>query len=72
MRVGPYAIHELTAVSVADTLSRIEALMGVGASEGNDPLLTPRQIQIASAVLADQGWVDPLAESATFTAEPLA
>jgi len=33
---------------------------------------SPRQIQIASAVLADQGWVDPLAESATFTAEPLA
>ena len=33
---------------------------------------SPRQIQIASAVLADQGWVDPLAESTTFTAEPLA
>jgi O-acetyl-ADP-ribose deacetylase (regulator of RNase III) len=31
-----------------------------------------RQIQIASAVLADQGWVDPLAESTTFTAGPLA
>lgn len=33
---------------------------------------SPRQIQIASVVLADQGWVEPLAESTTLTAEPLA
>jgi len=53
VRVGPYAIHELTAVSVADTLQRIEALMGVGASEGSEPLLTPRQIQIGDLVLRE-------------------
>ncbi|MCX5931339.1 MAG: excinuclease ABC subunit UvrA, partial [Cyanobacteria bacterium] len=51
VRVGPYAIHELTAVSVADTLERIEALMGV--AEGADPLLTPRQIQIGDLVLRE-------------------
>jgi len=53
VRVGPYAIHELTAVSVGDTLSRIEALMGVGASEGAEPLLSPRQIQIGDLVLRE-------------------
>jgi excinuclease ABC subunit A len=53
VRVGPYAIHELTAVSVDDTLDRIEALMGVGASEGSEPLLTPRQIQIGDLVLRE-------------------
>ena len=53
VRVGPYAIYELTAVSVADTLQRIEALMGVGASEGSEPLLTPRQIQIGDLVLRE-------------------
>ena len=53
VRVGPYAIHELTAVSVADTLQRIEALMGVGASEGSEPQLTPRQIQIGDLVLRE-------------------
>ncbi|WP_255107472.1 excinuclease ABC subunit UvrA [Synechococcus sp. RedBA-s] len=51
VRVGPYAIHELTAVSVADTLERIEALMGV--AEGADPLLKPRQIQIGDLVLRE-------------------
>ena len=53
VKVGPYAIHELTAVSVAETLHRIEALMGVGASEGAEPLLTPRQIQIGDLVLRE-------------------
>jgi excinuclease ABC subunit A len=53
VRVGPYAIHELTAVSVGETLSRIEALMGVGASEGAAPLLNPRQIQIGDLVLRE-------------------
>jgi excinuclease ABC subunit A len=51
VRVGPYAIHELTAVSVADTLERIEALMGV--ADGAEPLLTPRQIQIGDLVLRE-------------------
>ncbi len=51
VRVGPYAIHELTAVSVADTLERIEALMGV--AQGAKPLLTPRQIQIGDLVLRE-------------------
>ncbi|KEF42424.1 MAG: excinuclease ABC subunit A [Cyanobium sp. CACIAM 14] len=53
VRVGPYAIHELTSVSVADTLERIEALMGVGASEGAEPLLSSRQIQIGDLVLRE-------------------
>ena len=53
VRVGPYGIHELTAVSVGETLQRIEALMGVGDSEGQDPLLTPRQIQIGDLVLRE-------------------
>jgi O-acetyl-ADP-ribose deacetylase (regulator of RNase III) len=33
---------------------------------------SPRQIQIASTVLADQGWVEPLAELTTLTADPMA
>jgi len=53
VRVGPYRIHELTAVSVGETLARIEALMGVGASEGNEPQLTARQIQIGDLVLRE-------------------
>ena len=53
VRVGPYAIHELTAVSVGETLRRIESLMGVGESDGADPLLNPRQIQIGDLVLRE-------------------
>ena len=53
VKVGPYGIHELTAVSVGESLLRIEALMGVGASEGSDPLITPRQIQIGDLVLRE-------------------
>ena len=53
VRVGPYAIHELTGVSVAESLERIEGLMGVGTSEGKAPLLTPRQIQIGELVLRE-------------------
>jgi excinuclease ABC subunit A len=33
VRVGPYAIHELTAVSVGDTLSRIEVIWCCGRSD---------------------------------------
>lgn len=53
VRVGPFRITELTAVSVGQTLERIEQLMGVGASEGQDPLLSPRQIQIGDLVLRE-------------------
>jgi excinuclease ABC subunit A len=53
VKVGPYTINQLTAVSVAETLQRIEALMGVGASEGQEPLLSPRQIQIGDLVLRE-------------------
>jgi excinuclease ABC subunit A len=53
VKVGPYAIHELTAVSVAESLSRIEALMGVGESEARGPLLSERQIQIGDLVLRE-------------------
>ena len=53
VKVGPYAIHELTAVSVGESLRRIEALMGVGASEKAGPLLNARQIQIGDLVLRE-------------------
>ncbi len=53
VKVGLFNIADLTAVSVAECLSRIEALMGVGASEGAEPLLTPRQIQIGDLVLRE-------------------
>ncbi len=53
MKVGPYRIHELTSTSVGESLARIEALMGVGASAGAPPLLSPRQIQIGDLVLRE-------------------
>ncbi|MFN9661405.1 MAG: excinuclease ABC subunit UvrA [Cyanobacteriota bacterium] len=53
VRMGPYRIHDLTAVGVDETLRRIEALMGVGGSESHDPLLSPRQIQIGDLVLRE-------------------
>ncbi|MGC5196664.1 excinuclease ABC subunit UvrA, partial [Aphanothece microscopica] len=53
VRVGPFRIHELTGSSVAESLRRIEELMGVGESEGAEPLLTPRQIQIGELVLRE-------------------
>ena len=53
VRVGPYRIHELTSTSVGESLRRIEELMGVGAHEGDEPLLSPRQIQIGDLVLRE-------------------
>jgi excinuclease ABC subunit A len=53
VRVGPYRIHELTSSSVGESLRRIEQLMGVGAHEGDEPLLSPRQIQIGDLVLRE-------------------
>ncbi|MBM5785977.1 MAG: excinuclease ABC subunit A, partial [Cyanobacteria bacterium K_DeepCast_35m_m1_288] len=53
VRVGPYRIHELTSSSVGESLRRIEELMGVGAHEGDEPLLSPRQIQIGDLVLRE-------------------
>jgi len=53
VRVGPYRIHELTSSSVGESLRRIEELMGVGASEGSEPLLNPRQTQIGDLVLRE-------------------
>jgi len=53
VRVGPFRIHELTATSVSESLRRIEQLMGVGESEGAEPLLSPRQIQIGELVLRE-------------------
>ena len=51
VRIGPYGITDLTAVSVGECLERVEALMGVG-SDG-EPLMSPRQIQIADLVLRE-------------------
>jgi excinuclease ABC subunit A len=53
VRMGPYRIVDLTSVGVDDTLQRVEALMGVGASDASAPLLTPRQIQIGELVLRE-------------------
>jgi excinuclease ABC subunit A len=53
VRVGTYRIHELTSSSVGESLRRIEQLMGVGESEGAEPLLSPRQIQIGELVLRE-------------------
>jgi excinuclease ABC subunit A len=53
VRMGPYRIHDLTAVGVDETLRRIEALMGVDDSNTREPLLSPRQIQIGELVLRE-------------------
>ncbi|RZO51497.1 MAG: excinuclease ABC subunit UvrA [Prochlorococcus sp. MED-G132] len=53
VKVGPYRITELTSISVALTLERIEKLMGVGAANGSEPLLNSRQIQIGDLVLRE-------------------
>jgi excinuclease ABC subunit A len=53
VRVGPFRIHELTSTSVGESLRRIEQLMGVGESEGAEPLLNARQIQIGELVLRE-------------------
>jgi excinuclease ABC subunit A len=53
VRVGPFRIHELTSSSVGESLRRIEQLMGVGAHEGDEPLLNARQIQIGELVLRE-------------------
>jgi excinuclease ABC subunit A len=53
VRVGPYRIHELTGTSVGESLRRIEKLMGVGESQGAEPLLSSRQIQIGDLVLRE-------------------
>jgi excinuclease ABC subunit A len=51
VRVGPYRIHELTSSSVGESLRRIE--QWVGDSEGAEPLLSARQIQIGELVLRE-------------------
>ena len=53
VKVGPYRITELTSISVDKTLERIEKLMGVGAADGSEPLLSSRQIQIGDLVLRE-------------------
>ena len=53
VRVGPFRITDLTAVSVGQTLERIEQLMAVGTFEGNVPMLTDRQMQIGDLVLRE-------------------
>ncbi len=53
VKVGPYRITELTSISVAETLKRIEKLMGVGTAKQSKPLLNARQIQIGDLVLRE-------------------
>jgi len=51
VRIGPYNITDLTAISVGECLERIDALMG-GGPDGQ-PLMSARQIQIADLVLRE-------------------
>ena len=51
VRIGPYNITDLTAISVGECLERIDALMG-GGPDG-EPLMSARQIQIADLVLRE-------------------
>ena len=53
VRMGCFRITDLTAVSVGQTLERIEQLMGVGAFDSSEPLLTDRQMQIGDLVLRE-------------------
>tara|TARA_Y100001968_G_scaffold306264_1_gene322923 strand:- start:7115 stop:10048 length:2934 start_codon:yes stop_codon:yes gene_type:complete len=52
VKVGPYAITDLTSISVAETLQSIEQLMGVK-EKGKKSLLTNKQIQIGELVLKE-------------------
>ncbi|KGG16074.1 Excinuclease ABC subunit A [Prochlorococcus sp. MIT 0603] len=53
VKVGPYSISDLTEISVKETLSCIEELMGTGKSKNSKPLLSSRQIQIGELVLKE-------------------
>ncbi len=53
VKIGPFSITDLTSTSVDETLENIEKLMGVGTSEGSEPLLTSRQMQIGDLVLRE-------------------
>ena len=50
--VGPYGIHNLTSMTIDQCLLSIERLAGRG-EEQSPPLLTPRQMQIATPVLVE-------------------
>ena len=52
VKVGPYAITDLTSISVAETLESIEGLMGIN-NKGNSSLLTERQSKIGELVLRE-------------------
>ena len=51
VRIGPFGITDLTAVSVGECLRRIEALMGIDST--GEALMSSRQIQIADLVLRE-------------------
>jgi excinuclease ABC subunit A len=50
VRIGPYAIHDLTDVSIRECLTRIQNLVG---ETGDAPKLSARQIQIGELVLRE-------------------
>ncbi len=50
VRIGPYAIHDLTNVSIRECLQRIQALVGAGQA---GPQLSARQLQIGELVLRE-------------------
>jgi excinuclease ABC subunit A len=50
VRIGPYAIHDLTNVSIRECLQRIQALVGAGQGGAQ---LSARQLQIGELVLRE-------------------
>jgi excinuclease ABC subunit A len=50
VRIGPYAIHDLTNVSIRECLQRIQTLVGAGQGA---PQLSARQLQIGELVLRE-------------------
>jgi excinuclease ABC subunit A len=50
VRIGPYSIQQLTDVSIAECLKRVNQLMG---EDGHTPLMSSRQRQIGDLVLQE-------------------
>tara|TARA_Y100001970_G_scaffold183190_1_gene222823 strand:- start:32115 stop:35003 length:2889 start_codon:yes stop_codon:yes gene_type:complete len=53
VKIGPYSITDLTSISVFDTLSHINKIMGLDESQDNDVSLSQRQKQIGELVLKE-------------------
>ncbi len=53
VKIGPFAITDLTSCSVSQTLNYIENMMGIDVPKKADPLLTSRQRKIGELVLKE-------------------